>query len=276
MDYSYISEDFDINSISISILSIQISSGGFSIVISPVDSLKSPDYIYINRPEESSPERLVASLLSFNGFDLKEFYAIRIIVHEPFFALVPENIFDLQDMKAYLNLNHPPRLKSKALSNRISAAGAVCVFSIDQTLYLLLKNKFPGADFCHSSLPFITMALNKKTDGCFVQCYEESIELAVIRNQKLVHYNIFEIQDGNDIVYFILNAYKSIKLNKLIHPLFVSGLISPDSDALKLARKYIKDFQLYSSEAVIIPEKESSQYPTHYFLNHREILNCEL
>jgi hypothetical protein len=276
MDYSFIRENFDINSISKSILSIQVSLDGFSFVINDSNATQSPDYIYINSIENCNPETLTQELSAFSGFDLLEFYAIRIMVHDAFFALVPETIFDLRDMKAYLNLNHPPRLKSKALSNRIKAIQAVCVFSIDHMLYDLLKKKYPGADFCHTSLPFCKMVVEKAMDGCFIQCYEKSVELAIIKDKKLAVYNIFGLNSSDDIVYFVLNAYKSSGLDTLLDPLLISGLLQEKSDVFSLLSKYIKDIQFYSAESTMISENEGFQYPAHYFINHREILHCEL
>ncbi len=107
MDYSFIRENFDINSISKSILSIQVSLDGFSFVISPAENQQNPDYIYINRLDSNSGN-LLSALSSFTGFDSREFYAIRIIIHVSTFTLVPDAFFDLKDMKAYLNLNHIP------------------------------------------------------------------------------------------------------------------------------------------------------------------------
>jgi hypothetical protein len=276
MDYSFIRKNFDINSISKSILSIQVSLDGFSFVITPAENQEIPDYVYIKRIKEHDYSNLTESLSTYTGFDLKEFYAIRIIVHELIFALVPDTFFDLRDMKTYLSLNHPPRIKCKALSNRIVSAGAACVFSMDLGLYELLRKKFPGADFCHTSLPFCKMALKTISDGCFIQCYEKSIELALVKNQKLVLYNIFGYQNGNDIVYFVLNAYKSFHFDPLIHPLYIAGVLTENSEAVSLAGKYIKDIRFYSNETYVIPENSEFQYLSHYFLNHREILNCEL
>jgi hypothetical protein len=234
-----------------------------------------PDYIYIKRINPQT-ENLTEALGSFTGFDLKEFYAIRIIIHESHFALVPESVFDLKDMKAYISLNHPPLSNRKALSNGISIAGAVCVFSIEESLYKLLRNKFPGADFCHSSLPLCTMALNEEIDGCFIQVYEKSMEMAIVKTQKLVHYNIYELQDENDIVYFVLNAYKSVNLNPLSHPLYIAGNLPGNSEIVRTTGKYIKEIRFYLTDYVIVPEEGEFGYPSHYFLNHREILNCEL
>jgi hypothetical protein len=276
MDYSFIRESFDINSIAKNILSIQVTMDGFSFVISPVENQQSIDYIYIKKIEKNDTENLTDTLSSFRGFDQKEFYAIRIIIHEIFFTLVPEPIFDLRDMKAYLKLNHPHRVKSKNLSNRISVANAVCVFSLEEGLYELLKKKFPGADFCHTSLPFCTMALNKSTESAFFQCYEKSMELAIVKDQKLALYNIFSLQDETDIIYFILNAYKSTGIDPTAHPLFISGLLSKTSETISLIGKYIKDIRFYTPDYIIIPGEGESNIPSYYFLNHREILNCEL
>lgn len=276
MDYSFIREDFVLNSISKSILSIQLSLDGFSFVITSAENQQNPDYIFISHLEKKNWDELVLTLADFRGFDLKEFYAIRIMVHEPNFALVPDNLFDLTDMKAYLKINHPPRINSKALSNRILIANAVCVFSIHQGLYDLLRKKFPGADFCHTSLPFCNMALNSNIDGCFVQRYEKSLELAVVKNNKLEMYNIFEVSNDNDLTFFILSAYKSAGLNLNQHLLTVAGIQAKDSEALNQVHKYIKNINFYCPEYLISSENTIPEYPSHYFINHREIINCAL
>ncbi len=276
MDYSFIRDNFDINNISESILSIQVSLDGFSFVISQAKTRQSPDYIYIKRIENEETESLNEALSSFMGFDSKEFYTIRIIVHEACFALVPDSLFDLRDMKAYLNLNHPARPNRKTISCEIVQAAAVCVFSLEESLYKNLKSKFPGADFCHSSLPFCSMAIHKDYDGCFIQVYENSMELAITINKKLVLYNIFELQGENDIVYYVLNAFKSQNLDILVHPLYIAGVLAKNSEAADTLAKYVKNIRFYSTDYVVIPDNGEFQYPSHYFLNHREILNCEL
>ncbi|MCB8994825.1 MAG: DUF3822 family protein [Bacteroidales bacterium] len=276
MEYLYIREDFDIHSISEKILSIQISLDGFSFIINPFNKKEKSDYIFIRRIDLNDPDSLPEALDSFKQFDQKEFYAIRIIFHEKTFTLVPDSLFDLSDMKAYINLNHPSLSRKKNISSRIIQAEAVCIFSVEQDLYDLLRKKFPGADYCHSSLPLITFALNQKTDGCFVQCYERSLEIASIKNGGLFMYNIFELQDINDIVYFILNSFKSAELDPQFNPLLIAGVLPEKSEAIAVARKYIKDIRFYSSNYSLTVGKGELQYPLSYYLNHREILNCEL
>jgi len=275
MNYSFIRDSFDINSIAKSFLSIQISPDGFSLVINPLDNLQNPDYIYIQRINQQT-EKLNDELKSFKGFDLREFHSIKIIIHDPVFALVPEAIFELSDMKAYLSLNHPERVIRKAFSNLISSAKAVSIFSIDEDLYKLLKSKFPGADFCHSSLPFCSMALNSGIDGCYIQVYEQSMELLLLKENKLVHYNIYEIEGNNDIIYHVMNAYKTFGLNSLSNALHIAGVLTKESETVKTIAKYIKGINFYTTDYIIIPEKGEFEYPSHYFLNHREILKCEL
>lgn len=275
MDYSFIRENFDINSISKSILSIQVSPDGFSFVICPADQQQSPDYIYIFHINPQT-ENLEDALTSFTGFDLMEFHSIRIIFHETTFALIPETIYDPKDMMVYHNLNHPSQPNRKVLSNEITSVGAVCVFSIEDSLYTIFKKKFPVAVFCHSSLPFCTMALNKGKDGCFIHVYEKSMELAIVKEQKLVLYNIYALQDGNDIVYFILNAFKSYNLDPLIDSLYIAGILPDNSGIVTILRKYIQEIRFYITDYVIVQESGEFDYPSHYFLNHREILNCEL
>jgi len=276
MGYSFVSDNFDINSISNSILSIQVSLDGFSFLVSPFNKPHNPEYINVTKIERGNSGHLLKALYSFTDLDLKEFYAIRIIVHERTFALVPEPIFDLRDMKAYLQLNHLQNIKSKAISNRISLAGAISVFSMNLALYELLRKKYRDADFCHTSLPFCNMALERSGDGCFIQIYGNSMELAVVKDRKLQLYNIFDIHDENDMVYFVLNAYKSCGLDTLVNPLLISGMTSENAYFKELAGKYIKEISFYKPAYGKLPENWDKQVPSHFYLNHREILNCAL
>ena len=102
------------------------------------------------------------------------------------------------------------------------------------------------------------------------------MELAIVKDQKLALYNIFELQDENDIIYFVLNAYKLTGLDPVTHSLFISGLLPKTSDAVNIVGKYIKNIRFYTTDYTIIPGEGESTIPSHYFLNHREILNCEL
>jgi len=276
MDFSFIREDFDINSIAKSMLSIQINPDGFSFVICPVNSIQNPDYIYIKTIDNPETENLKDALLSFNGFDLKEFYSIRIMFPESTFALVPESIFDLQDMKAYLKLTHPPQAHKKPLSHMVAGVGAICVFSIDESLFKLLRKKFPGSDFCHTFLPLCTYALSTRQDGCFIQIYKNMMELLMIKDQKLLLYNIFELQNENDIAYFTLNAYKTSQMDLISNPLCIAGFLTENSEAINISGRYIKNIRYYSADDINKAQFGSLNYPLNYFLNHREILNCEL
>lgn len=272
MNYSFVREDFDKNSISGSILSIQVLPDGFSFVISPADKKFSPGYILVSTGNDA----IAGGMGNFNEFDNKEFHSIRVIICENNFTLVPEYLFDLKDMKSYLRLNHPVRKNRKYLSNLIRPLQVVTVFSMDEGVYRLVKNKFPGADFCHTSLPLFTYAANTERDCCIIQVYEKSMELVIIKQKNLRFYNMFLISSDNDIVYHTLNTYRSQFLDQLSFPLLISGSISPESDAGRLLPRYIRYTDYYDAGNYNLAETGNGSCPPHYFLNHREILECEL
>jgi hypothetical protein len=276
MIHSFIRDSFDLSAISDKILSIQVSQDGFSFVIQSPEEVRAPDFIYIRNNPDPISGNLLTVLKEFTDLDLKEFYNIRILMHETRFALVPEEIFDLQDTKAYLKVNYPHESEGKSISNAIPGAGAVCVFIMNEALYKLLKTKFPGADFCHTSLPFCSMAGNISGDSCCIQVYGKTMEVAAFSDKKLLLYNIFNLQNGNDIVYHVLNTYRTIKANPDQVPLIISGLLKENSEIHYLAARYIKNISFYKAEGFRNTGIPEDDIPPHYFINHKEVLHCEL
>jgi hypothetical protein len=123
----------------------------------------------------------------------------------------------------------------------------------------------------HLAVPLLRTGLKyaaaQETDSVYMQVWKDYFDLIVIREKKLALYNTYRYKSGNDIVYFVLNAYKQLILDPKTCPLMISGWIEKNDNAVVKLNKFIRNMYFET----LNPEKKYSyrfqETLPHYFIH---------
>ena len=170
------------------------------------------------------------------------------------YTLVPDALFRKGDENIYFRKNFPSGTDNNIHAEFIPSFHLYTVFSIDRELESELNHLFQDPKLWHFSQAILTgLSLQMKTDighQMLLNIHDNSIDIVVTENKKLILMNTFSWQTNEDILYYTLFICEQLELNPEKIPLTVTGEIDADSALYTFLYKYIR--------TIVFPEKPSS------------------
>ena len=126
------------------------------------------------------------------------------------FTFIPEHLFDPGDANLYLTFNHGVATGELPLHQFIRSVKLFHVFSCPRDLISLVRMYQPHVHFFSQSMPFIDsvhtgISTTGKIDVA-VYYYYHWLDIAVVKDEKLLFYNSFIINAPADSVYYLASV----------------------------------------------------------------------
>ncbi len=117
------------------------------------------------------------------------------------------------------------------------------VYAVPKAFYQCLNELYPDTVIYHGCTFFFDDAVQQSTrnnNGGVFACIENNYCSVIVPNAENRHFvTHFEYKAASDLVYFLLNIYKSRQLNPENIKLILSGNIDPEDNIKTLLEKYI-------------------------------------
>jgi hypothetical protein len=96
----------------------------------------------------------------------------------------------------------------------------------------------------------------------------ETAYFMCIRDGKAVYYNSFPFQTKEDLLYYTLLCFNTLKLDPQVFPLTVAGLIEDDAPLYQVLYQFVKNVSLAAWPVQALPETlEQAQLKPHFVSN---------
>ena len=242
------------------LIHLDADSYSYAIVEKDQNSLKALTKKYFGQNTEtfSAYDRL--EILKAENDDVNlAFDRVKISVEARSFTFVPEDLYSADDLAKYSKfIGAEP--KSGLLMTDIKPYGIKNITAVDADLEMNLRNAFNNPIICSQANPFIlgVYALLDEAKGnqFFLNFTRDSFEAAVIKNNTLEFYNIFEISNADEFNYFILNLISQLNIDRNL-TVTLSGEIDENNDLYERLQKYF-EHMLFAQSPLI---KNSSAIP---------------
>jgi len=228
LELNLLDETFDRNQSHNYHLSIQTSSNGISICV--LDTVRNK-YIGLRH------HRLADSLDWNDGSLLKNivesddllklsYKSVSNLLVEAENTIVPLAFFEDAKKEAVFQLNHQIPPSAKIISNTLTQAAAINIFSSSNGLSKTLNTLFPKIKTFQRATPFIEQMVHESAKWARPKCYvlinNHSVDIGLAQLKKLEFYNSFDYKENSDIVYFILSVLEQFKLSAMYTDVYVS------------------------------------------------------
>lgn len=204
---------------------------------------------------------------------------VEVILQNPNVSLIPSAIYSKEKDELYLKLPHFKLGNEQVYSRALNNTDAVAVFFDDKNLFYLIKQHFSNARISHSSVSYSdSMLLNVKNqigEYVFVNMFLSSFELLVIKNGKLLIYNVFDCNTPENFVYFLLFASEQLKLNVETMFLQLSGDIQKSDKCYQLISNYIKNVVFLNKPSQLLLTSSLNEVKEHQYSKLYYHLICE-
>jgi len=229
-------------------LSIQISLSGLSFCILQRDTQTITDLKVIPFKKKLNPIALLDKLkVAFETETAlqNKFYAVNVIHDNELSTLVPQSIFNENNLADYLKFNSKI-LKSDFITfDTIDLNQSVNVYIPYVNVNNYIYDHFGDFTFKHASTVLIETILATEKTSETTQFYahvgQNQFQIIVLKNGKLQFYNSFVYHTKEDFIYYILFTAEQLKASPESLNLLLLGDVKQDDELYNIAYKYIRN-----------------------------------
>lgn len=229
---------------------------------------------------ENSPKAIIAAVNSLPECEKEfryPFNKIKISFDSYHYTFIPQALFQEGNEHEYAKFIESTD-ENALISKAISAAKIQNISKINLDLYKNLKNIFGEAIVLNQANPFLQSILKNysEKDAClFIDLGKRHIQIANLKEGKLLFYNILDCVNADELNYYILNAIETLKIDLKTCEIVVSGKISKADESIKRLEKYFENIQFAQSELIVKHPDKFSAVPRHSYFSLIALDQCE-
>ncbi|QMU65306.1 MAG: DUF3822 family protein [Flavobacteriaceae bacterium] len=236
-------------------LSIQFSLDGFSFSIS-----NQHDEIYLLK--EYSFRETVSIAVCLNKIvttfktekELQSDFKNVSVIHQNYLnTLVPDSLFDTNELKSYLKFTVKILATDRIDSDSISKTRVKNVYIPYININNFLFQNFGPFEFKHHMTVLIEKLLLKNNGFRFyIHVSKHHVDIIVIEGISLIFANSFEYHSKEDFIYYILFVAEQLKLNPEKLKVILLGEIENESDLFSIVYKYIREVSFLKNDHFLL------------------------
>ena len=262
-------------------ITIQCALDGFCFVLHDLEENRIID-LELYQTSENGNEHVIMEnlekLLFKNGLYGKTFRSVRFIASNRYNTLVPKELFDEQQTESYVRFNHDLPLDVCFFHDELDTLHSVNVFAMSDSLLQRVRKLWNNVTFVHQSSVFLNAILKEPADdpvNTYVNVNSRSFDLAIVKEGKLLFFNNFKFNTKDDFIYFLMFALEQQQLAGQDVPVYFTGLISGNSEIIKLCERYIKRIRFIRPDGSVNVDMSLSGTPFHYYYIPYKSIACE-
>ncbi|MDR1368980.1 MAG: DUF3822 family protein [Dysgonamonadaceae bacterium] len=192
------------------------------------DPLVDGSYFYCEIPIERGSEAISSFKQCFfdNPFMASSFRKVYVINGFPEFTFVPEFLYKEEDIESLFgfNVSHPT---GKILTQKLRRPSMVILHQMTEEVYQFLNRSLFNVTFIHYLSPFIVYFQDKNknfnTSQFIVNLNDKQLDILCFSQGDFIWSNSFRISRIQDAVYYILFAWKQLKLDQIKDYVYIAG-----------------------------------------------------
>lgn len=196
---------------------------------------------------------------------------VTLVVDTPRYTLVPDTLYESFKREDYLSFNHEIPKGESVEGFPLRTRGMVILYSFPALLRQLLVRKYPAVKVLPSVAGLLEASFsvfrNKDSKSIMVNVKQESFDLVVMEENKLVLLNTFPFKSSEDFLYYLLFTCEQLGLNTETMQLMVAGEVDKRSGLMKLMEKYVRNVAYVSRPEGFDYSYKFKELPSQFFFN---------
>jgi hypothetical protein len=205
----------------------------------------------------------------FNELEKENYQQVIVCSALPQSLLIP-NQFN-SSSPAFLNAIYDDA-SQKIFTDSIPEWQTVTIYSIPASVFSLVIERFPSAQFLHAYTPVLKIYNGfTATDQIDIHFSTQHFRILVKKQNHIQLAQIYSYKTPLDVVYYLLKICYESGLNQSQIFLIVSGLIDKDSAMYAELHSYFLNLHFAQAPSYTVPGNE---YPHHYFTSLYNLAAC--
>lgn len=192
------------------------------------------------------------------------------------FTLVPASFYDAEKAKEMLEFNVGGTNGELIFTNDVN--DIKLIYSVPAELKNSLDKTFPNHNFKHigySTMKLFFTHFQLKNADIFLNLHQGQTEVLIKKDSKPVLYNMFNTQNDEDVLYYLLFSVEQFDLNPLTLKLYISANRATNDNLFTAIKKYLKHVDFTVSDKIIVRKEAFEQTPHHFYFSALNRLLCE-
>ncbi len=256
-------------------MTIQYSLDGLSFVVFNAAEHKFIALKHYRVSQKNIPlETLISELQEKESWKLEDFKDVNILIDNNINTFIPKDLYQEELKENYLSLLNIKH--SNVLTDTIAEHGIMNVYSYDDDLNFLNKD----IKIYHSSSILIKKLIKEFSNRnaetrAFINVKNNSYELIILNNDKLIFHNYFNFNTKEDFLYFILFTFDQLSIDNESIPLYFMGFIEEKSPVIELCSRYIRNIRFFNRDNDFNYINELNSVPYYYYYTLYSFISCE-
>lgn len=208
-----------------------------------------------------------------------QYTATRVLWGGADYTLVPDELFDENHIKTYLNFTHSLQPGNLIASNHIGGLAAHNVYAVPAIIRETLVQLFPAHRMTHQLTTLLeTLFIMNRNEGSETKVYANVsarfYDLIIMRDGKLILCNTFEFSTAEDFLYYLLFAFEQLQISPGETPVTLIGNISKPGMIHDLLKQYIGEVQFIARGKAWDQSYVFDELPEHVYFNLLSYFLC--
>jgi hypothetical protein len=194
------------------------------------------------------------------------------------FTLVPAPLYDPGKKEEYFTFNHILDESNTVIVNKLRDPDAYIIFAVSKNLNEIINSSYPGILPYHHIKPLLEHISHsrKSVNGNYIHIHveREFFNLIIFSHNILKFCNTFIYRNINDILYYVMNAFKNLDI-KQEETIFFSGLTEKYDDLSSNFSIYVRNIKFAEPSGTFSFSYVFNDTDLHRYLNLFSAVNCE-
>lgn len=241
------------------VLSILFTKDGFSFCVFKDQVKTTQQHFVYESSSQHGVDTLIEEKIKDNLYWKQSYDKVCACVVNEQFNIIPLAYEQQLSAEEWLSFNTPIFEGDQVTGSSLDFYRARWFYSYAHEIERVLSNYFSVFSIKHAGEVFINSIENDTEEASFfVNLHADSLEVLCVKQDQLLLYNVFHTQTKEDVMYYILNAYKQLSMDTNRQPIYYFGEFTQKEGLLKMMLNFIRH---------VIPganDIESLTYFTHY------------
>ena len=225
-------------------------------IIEQVNGLLSEEFEI--EQSEFTPDSSLKETLQLDSINLVDLIALVQMTYQ--ITIPVEELHKIQTFNDLYNYTFAPTQEpQRILFNVLPDLKAVCIFPINKDLYGVINDRFNDVQFIHAMTPVWRYQHQRSFTGHYNKLYATflagQLHLFAFQQNRFKFCNAFDASHEHDALYFIVHAWKQLRMDALHDELHLSGDLPDEEQLIKELKQYLQ--KVYVSN----PAVEFNQAP---------------
>jgi hypothetical protein len=252
-------------------LSIQFSLDGFSFYISNTHHIISKFTSFKFTKPIKSPELILKEIKEIfrNEKTLQQDFETVSVVHQNTLStLVPNQYFKDDNLNKYLKYSVKTITTDLIVYDDLNLIKAKNVYVPFVNINNFIFQNFGEFEYKHHSSILLEKLFSQSDNSLnfFVNISQSLFDIVVLKDSKILFYNIFEYQTKEDFIYYILFTLEQLELSPEETNISIMGAINEQSELYKILYTYIRNISFFNSKKPIFNNQNEIDKHSNFIL----------